>query len=215
MAKSDFAERPVDFDAAVGSAAGQATGLVDFEALVRRARSVRRFDASDPVGRDTLTELVNLARLAPNGNNMQELRFRVVSEPDELDATFATLSWAARLRDWVGPEPSERPTGYIVVCVAEPVSPIRPVDTGIAAQTMMLGAASVGLGCCMIKSFRPELTQALDLPEGMAIQLVLAVGKPAERVVVDSMDEEHGVAYWRDAEGTHHVPKRALEDVLL
>ena len=80
---------------------------------------------------------------------------------------------------------------------------------------MMLSARQAGYGACMLKSFRPELAEVLDLPEGMAIQLVLAVGRPVEKVVLDPMDDEHGVAYWRDADGTHHVPKLSLEDVLL
>lgn len=189
--------------------------LTDFAALVRCARSVRRYDESDPIGRELLLELVNLARLAPNGNNMQQLRFRVVSAPEEREATFACLSWAARLRDWAGPEPGERPTGYVVICAPEPVAPIRALDTGIAAQTMLLAATQAGYGACMIKSFGPGLARALDLPEGMAPQLVLALGKPGERVVLERVDDEHGVAYWRDADGTHHVPKLPLSEVLL
>ena len=45
--------------------------------------------------------------------------------------------------------------------------------------------------------------------------LVLALGKPAEKVRVTSMSPGGSTAYWRDAEGVHHVPKRALADVLL
>ena len=45
--------------------------------------------------------------------------------------------------------------------------------------------------------------------------LVLALGKPAEKVRVTSMPPGGSTAYWRDAEGVHHVPKRALADVLL
>ncbi|MDQ9751096.1 nitroreductase family protein, partial [Acinetobacter baumannii] len=85
----------------------------------------------------------------------------------------------------------------------EPVAPIRAVDTGIAAQTMLLAATQAGYGGCMIKSFGPGLAQALGLPEGMAPQLVLALGKPGEKIVLDEADDEHGVAYWRDADGTH------------
>ena len=52
--------------------------------------------------------------------------------------------------------------------------------------------------------------------QGFAIGLlVLALGKPGEKIVLDEADDEHGVAYWRDADGTHHVPKLPLSEVLL
>ena len=43
--------------------------------------------------------------------------------------------------------------------------------------------------------------------------MVVALGKPREKVVVETLKPDGDVKYWRD--GVHHVPKRRLEDVIL
>jgi len=52
-------------------------------------------------------------------------------------------------------------------------------------------------------------------PERFEVLLVVALGKPVENVVVDPANEMGDIKYWRDAEGTHHVPKRALDDLIV
>jgi hypothetical protein len=44
---------------------------------------------------------------------------------------------------------------------------------------------------------------------------LVTLGKPGEKVVVETLKTEAGVKYWRDSEAVHHVPKRRLEDVML
>jgi len=89
-------------------------------------------------------------------------------------------------------------------------------DHGIAAQTILLGAVEKGLGGCMIASIdRDALRQALKIPERFEILLVLALGKPRENVVIETLKPDGDVKYWRDGDGVHHVPKRRLEDVIL
>ena len=94
-------------------------------------------------------------------------------------------------------------------------SPVR-WDDGIAAQTILLAAAERGLGGCMIGSIdRAGLRAALNIPSHMEILLVLALGTPVERVVLHDDISPDERPYWRDESGTHHVPKRGLEEVLL
>ena len=189
---------------------------MEFQDLVAASRTYRRF-GDRPVGAAVLSGLVDAARLAPCGNNMQLLRFRVVAERDACEAVFGHLRWAALYRDWDGPAEGERPRGYVVVCLPEGMAdnPIRLIDVGIAAQTMALAACARGLGCCMLRSFDAGLADDLALPEGLVPALVLAVGGRGERVVLEGPDTEHGLAYWREPDGTHCVPKLRLEDLLV
>jgi nitroreductase len=87
---------------------------------------------------------------------------------------------------------------------------------GIAAQTILLGAAEKGLGGCMIGAFRrEELARALALDTRYRPLLVIALGKPAETVVVEDVGASGDIKYWRDESGVHHVPKRSLESLLI
>ena len=49
----------------------------------------------------------------------------------------------------------------------------------------------------------------------MKIALVLGLGVAKETRMVDSMPESGATAYWRDAQGVHHVPKRSLDDLII
>ena len=89
-------------------------------------------------------------------------------------------------------------------------------DHGIAAQSILLGATEKGLGGCIIASIRkPELRKELQIPETCEILLVIALGKPKERVVIETVGEDGNIKYWRDEQGIHHVPKRPLESILV
>ena len=76
-------------------------GLDTFDALVRRARTCRRFDESMRVPREFLLELAELAHLAPCGANAQRLRFHVVSGAEDCARVFDELAWAGALKDWL------------------------------------------------------------------------------------------------------------------
>ena len=89
-------------------------------------------------------------------------------------------------------------------------------DSGIAAQTILLGATASGFGGCILGSLDREKTrELLNIPESFSILMAIALGKPAETVVIDQMGDSDSVRYFRDSNGIHHVPKRVVGDVLL
>ena len=89
-------------------------------------------------------------------------------------------------------------------------------DSGIAAQTVLLGATASGIGGCIVASLdRQKIRELLKIPDTYSILMVIALGKPVETVVIDQMSGNDSVRYFRDAHGIHHVPKRMLDDVLL
>ncbi len=62
---------------------------------------------------------------------------------------------------------------------------------------------------------REELRSALGIPERYEILIVLALGKPKDKVVIDTVGVGEDIKYWRDSEGVHHVPKRSLADLII
>ncbi len=185
--------------------------------LVLRSRSIRRFYEDTPVTLKALRELVDLARLTPSGANLQPLKYAVSKDKALNEKIFSTLAWAGYLKDWDGPSPGERPGGYIIILGDKEVSATFGCDHGIAAQTICLGAAEMGLGACMIGSIkRQELLEIVGIPgERYDILLVIALGKPRERIELEIVTEPARIEYYRDENEVHHVPKRRLEDVLL
>ena len=110
----------------------------------------------------------------------------------------------------------ERPAAYIVILNDTTVSKTVGCDHGIAAQSILLGAVEMGLGGCMLGSVqRDELRGILQIDPRFEILLVLALGKPAEQVTLEALNAEGDIRYWRDEQSVHHVPKRALDDLII
>ncbi|MFW6170945.1 MAG: nitroreductase family protein [Planctomycetota bacterium] len=180
--------------------------------LLARSRSFRRFHQY-ALKEQTLVELLELARLCPSAANRQPLKYVLAWKPEQTAVIFPHLRWAAALAPWPGPSKQERPTGYMIILGDTRVSRQCGVDCGIVAQTIQMGAAERGLGACMVGSIdRAALNSDLRLPDFLEIQLVIALGKPSETVVLEegSPDER---PYWRDAKSVHHVPKRSLSEL--
>jgi nitroreductase len=188
---------------------------MNFEELVSNNRTYRRFDESIRIENHILENLINLARLSASAANKQPLKYLIFNTPADCSRIFPFTAWAGYLKEWPGPEPGERPSAYIVILGDKSISDTFGVDHGIAAQSIMLGASADGLGGCMIGSIKREgLRNELSIPEQYEILLILALGKPVEKVVVEETSNGD-IKYWRDKLGTHHVPKRSLAELIL
>jgi nitroreductase len=182
--------------------------------LALKNRSYRRFDESARIPLDVLRGLIDLACVVPSAANRQPLRYRLVYEPSDCAAVFETLAWAAALPEWPGPAEGERPSAYILVLDDKSIPGNHDIDVGIAAQTILLGAAELGYGGCMLASVRrPELLAQQSLsPDAYALPLVIALGKPAEDVRLVPVPSSGVTTYYRDGSGVHYVPKRSVEE---
>jgi len=183
--------------------------------LITRTRSFRRFDEQHKIDYKTLESLINLARLSASGANRQPLKYIICNTPEEGAKVFPTLSWAGYLTEWPGPDFGERPSAYIIILGDKSVSDSFGIDHGIAAQSIMLGATEAGLGGCMISSVkRSDLMEVFNIPDKYEILIVLALGKPVEKVIIEDV-KEGDIRYWRDNNNYHHVPKRSLNELII
>ncbi len=182
--------------------------------LVRKNRSIRRFEESFKIDLEQLSYFVEHARLSASARNQQSLKFLALNRYQDNEAIFPLLRWAGYLKDWEGPAEGERPSAYIVVMHDKTIASSHFCDEGIAMQSITLAAAESGLGCCIIASVdREKLRTAFNIPDNLDILDVIAIGKPAEKVVVEEMTDGD-YEYWRDEQDVHHVPKRSLSDIL-
>ena len=183
--------------------------------LIMRNRSCRRFYQEAKIERETLRELVDMARLSASAGNRQSLKYILSCEPEKNALIFSCLGWAGQLKDWPGPPEGERPSAHIIVLGDTEISTAFSCDHGIAAQSILLGSRDIGLGGCMHTSIqRDKLRKLLEIPARYEILLAISLGKPKESVVIETIDPGgpggEDVKYWRDAHGVHHVPKRRL-----
>ncbi len=181
--------------------------------LMRRNRSYRRFDQSYRVTPGELDRIIEAARFCASGRNMQPLKYRRVFAPGECARVFTLLVWAGYLRDWDGPEENERPAAYLVQCLDRNLAQDCMCDDGLQLEALTLAAVSLGLGCCIIKSFdRAGLIRTLGLPANLEPLYVLAIGRPVDEVEIEDM-RDGDVRYYRTPDAVHHVPKRALSEL--
>ncbi|MDP2236816.1 MAG: nitroreductase family protein [Bacteroidales bacterium] len=186
-----------------------------FHDLVLKNRSYRRFDASIPVSEQILFDLLELVRLTPSSKNRQPLKYILINNQDDCNFVFSHLKWAWFLRNWDGPSPEERPTAYLIMLLDKNLNDKADFDAGIAAQTILLGAVEKDFGGCIIRTFnRYELAKYFCLPENFDIIMVIALGKPAEEIIIDNNGSSGKMEYFRDENGLHHVPKRTVNELI-
>lgn len=187
--------------------------------LVKKTRTFRRFAEEERLDGRILMDLVDAARLGGSARNGQVLKYMIVRDRQLCGKIFPLLGWAGYLKDWPGPVPGERPPAYII-CLLDRELLKGPeteahFDLGIATQNLLLAAMEIGIGGCRIGAFSPRLAGLLNLADSYKVLLVLALGYPREKVVLDTVGGTGDIRYWRDEEDIHHVPKRSLAEIII
>ena len=186
--------------------------------LLLASRSYRSFDESVKISDEMLADWVDHARYAPSSINLQMLKFVSVTDAFLCARVLENTRWAGKITDIKLPPLGHAPVAYVVICADTNIVPYPErfdKDVGICAQTIMLAAAESGFGGCMIGSFTPDaIKELLELGENLVPKLVLALGKPDERVELADEAADGSVTYYREG-GVHYVQKRKLENILI
>ncbi|MDO4389826.1 MAG: nitroreductase family protein [Eubacteriales bacterium] len=186
---------------------------MNFRELVLKNRSTRAFDPARRISREELEQLVDLARLTPSAVNLQPLKYLLSWQEETNALILAHTAWAGLLKDISLPPEGKGPAGYIVICTDTRIAKNAATDVGIAAQTILLGAAEKGLSGCMIGAIDPKLHDLLGLKEQYRISLIVALGKGAEDIRLTET-KGNDTAYYREGDA-HYVPKRPLKEILI
>lgn len=187
--------------------------------LVIKNRSYRGFDENYSFTREQLESYIDLTRYTASSVNAQPLKYKIVYEKNEVETVRPLTRWARALSDMVLPHPNMHATAFIIICQDTDISPNLAryqKDIGIVAQTITLAAVEDGLGGCMIGNFTPdEVKETLNLAENLTPMLIIALGKPAEEIVIKEIENGESTKYYRDENDIHYVPKRKLKDILI
>ena len=182
---------------------------MDFEAVLRSRRSIRRY-TGEPVPAEVVESLLRAAMWAPSAHGRQPWRWVVVTEPeakDRLARAMGARLRADRLAEGDAPEAIEavlaRSYGrltaapvLVVACSTLAGLEIAPgsrqwraeqamamQSVAAAIENLLLAAQAAGLGACWICAplFCPEaVREALALPEDWEAQALVTLGFAAE-----------------------------------
>ncbi len=151
---------------------------MDVEEAIRTRRTHKAYGA-DPVPRETLDELLELARWAPNHNLTNPWRFRVLG-PEALE----------RLKEAAGPEAAaklDRAPTLVVASVVGSEDPVQDEEdlcaAAVASYIVLVAAHGRGLAGywrtpAVLRS--PEGRAAVGVPGGERIIGLLHLGPPRQ-----------------------------------
>ena len=180
--------------------------------VIKSRRTIRRFK-NKPIPPVLLTKLIDMARLAPSGANIQPCEYVIVDDSDLVKKIFPFLKWAGYIYPSGNPPEGERPIAYIIVLIdMHKRKKGGEVDAAAAIENILLGAWDEGIGSCWIGSVdRKKITKLLRIPHYLKLDSVIALGYSNEKPVIE--DATDSIKYWKDKNGTLHVPKRKLDEL--
>lgn len=174
-----------------------------FDAIQQR-RAVKHYDATHRLTETEFNQLFSLAMLSPTSFNIQNWRFVAVEDPalrkelraaawDQAQVTDASLLivMTADLKSWNkepgrywknAPQPVQ---DFMVPAIVQFYDGREQVQrdeamrsVGIAAQTIMLSAKSMGYDSCPMIGFDPvAVAKLINLPADHVVGMMIAVGK--------------------------------------
>ncbi len=171
---------------------------------IKNRRAIKHFDPDHKMSKKEREEILSLALLSPTAFNIQNWRFVVVDDPkllkqirkeswDQAQVTDASLlvilcadlkAWEKEpLRYWhSAPEPVRE---FMVPAIGQYYNGLDQVQRdeamrscGIAAQTLMLAAQSMGYDSCPMDGFNFDaIGELINLPDDHAVTMFVAIGK--------------------------------------
>jgi len=177
------------------------------EDAIKYRRSVKHYDADHKITDAELNKLLSLAALSPTAFNIQHWRFVVVKDND-LKKQIRNVAWdqaqitdssiliilCADLKAW-----EKSPVRYWEQAPQAVQDFILPAidayyrdkeqvqrdeamrSCGIAAQTLMLAAKSMGYDSCPMDGFDfSAVAKLINLPKDHIISMFIAIGKKTE-----------------------------------
>ena len=187
---------------------------MEFEQVVKNRRTRRKY-INKKVPHEKLVKLVEYARFAPMGINLQGLKYAIIDDEELVKKVFPLTVWSA-LRPQNAPKEHEQPTSYIAMIGDLNIKPNGDFETdaGAAGTIITLGAENLGLFSCWLGSIdKPKISELLNLSDNYDLLYLIAVGYSEQKATY--VDAENEVMTYIDVDGVLTVPKRKVEDILI
>lgn len=157
--------------------------------LLKKRRSIRQF-TTQPVEKEKIELLVEAVLRSPSSRSLNPWHFIVVTDQ-------ATRTALAKAKPHGGSFIAQAPLA-VVVCADPAKCDVWIEDASIAALILHLTATDLGLGSCWVQirlrehhagqSAAAHIADLLDLPSGMEVEAMIAIGYPQETKAAHSKD---------------------------
>lgn len=142
-------------------------------------RSCRRF-TDIPVTRQTVGDILEIARIAPSAVNRQPWMFLCVDSSPEMEPQRRAI-FEAYDRPWI-----RTATAFIICCADHSESWHRDdgkdhadIDIAIATEHICLAATALGIGSCWVCNFNTEvIRKSFDIPANLEPCVIVPLGYP-------------------------------------
>ena len=180
--------------------------------IIKRRRTIRLF-LKKPVEKEKIDIMLEGARLAPSGANIQPVKYIAVTDKEYCDKIFPLTKWAGYTAPKGAPTKETSPTAYIIVLIDEDLRKDGDNDACYASENIVLLAESMGIGSCILGSVqRSEIKELFNISDNLRIHTVIALGYPKQKS--SYFDFEDSVKYYVDENNDLHVPKRKIEEIV-
>ncbi|MHA1239827.1 MAG: nitroreductase family protein [Promethearchaeota archaeon] len=187
---------------------------MDIEEAIKKRRTIRRF-TQKPISSEILKRLIDYARVAPMARNVQGLEYVIVENSEIREKLFKLIKFAGSLpEEQRTPEPGREPTAYIIVLVNTEIKPsFFDFDVGAAVENILLGAVKYGIGSCWMANIKArKIKSLLEVADQYQVKHVISLGYPDEESFMEPYEDSF--KYWKNPDGSMHVPKRDLDDII-
>jgi nitroreductase len=159
--------------------------------LIKSRRSIRKF-LEKPIPSEILLSLLEAARWAPSGGNIQPWLFVAVRKVENI-----------RKIKMFSPGLGGIPTALVIICSDEAVKDSTAImDISMAAENVMLLATHEGLGSCCVRSFNQKAIQSLlKLPPEIIPELIITLGYPGKTARTPKKKSIDEIVHWEEYGG--------------
>lgn len=183
------------------------------DSLLLKNRSHRGYDKSQTVSLETLKMIVGVNNKIPSARNQQVLRFKLVTHDTGAERVLQNIKLGGALPELNLPFQGTEPEAFIIVCSTVEENKMVDIDAGISIQSMLLKAVELGYNGIIIGAFNKNaVKEAFQL--NCEPLLIVAIGKGIESIRLTEIHKNEDHKYYR-IDGTHYVPKVAIDDLLL
>ena len=140
--------------------------------VLKNRRTIRTY-AQRPVGRATIEEIVDCARLAPTAMNDQPWDFVAITDKEKLACLPQMLGHAEYIAN----------AAFAVLVLARGTQ-FAVEDCCAATENLLIAAAAHGIGSCWVAGtqmdYAPAVVKAFGAPEDRKLIAIVSFGYPAE-----------------------------------